>query len=282
MADINGSDANVQDSYQVNRIYPVYPTLQGIRSSRFAKKIWEQRHIIPSLFGEYLPETVLADVGIMDFPKTMHHIHYPDSMEDAHAAQRRLSFDALLRVQLSSLMQKYAYQEGKTFYEKKDVSWDEIKTIVDALPFVLTQAQKKCVKTIIENIHESHPMLRLLQGDVGSGKTVVAAIAAYYVVKYFGAQVAFLAPLEVLAHQHYKTIAKILLPLGVRVGCITGSTSAGEKKDIKRALELGHLDVIIGTHALLQESVTFRHLFLVVIDEQHKFGVRQRGFFKKF
>ena len=125
-------------------------------------------------------------------------------------------------------------------------------------------------------------MMKLLQGDVGSGKTIVAAIVAWYVIQHFGGQVVFLAPLEVLAQQQYRSLAKLLLPLGVRVELLTGSTKASEKKRIKQALLLGQLPLIVGTHAVLQDDIMFANLKFAVIDEQHKFGVRQRGFFQQF
>ncbi len=267
--------------HQINRIYPVYPELQGIKPAWFAKKIWENMAYIPKLFPEFLPKTVLDDCELMNYTQTIQQIHYPDSMEEMQEAHRRLSFDSLLRIQLSSLLQKQQYQLWHVF-QKQELEWDIIKDMIDALPFVLTQAQKKCIKAIIENLHETKPMLRLLQGDVGSGKTVVAAIAAYYVIKKYGGQVAFLAPLEVLAHQHYKSMAKILLPLGINIACITGSTQLAEKKRIKAGIVQGSIDIVIWTHALLQDDIDFHKLFFVVIDEQHKFGVKQRAFFKKF
>lgn len=270
-----------EESYQINRIYPVYSEMQWMRSWRFAKKIWENMHHIPTLFSEFLPKEVVDSNDLMDYPTTIKNMHYPDSMEEAMKARHRVSFDSLLTVQLASLMQKYAYQKDRTFHQQQ-LDRDIVKDILDAIPFSLTTAQKKSIKVIIENLHETRPMLRLLQGDVGSGKTVVAAVAAYYVIKKFGGQVAFLAPLEVLAQQHYASIAKVLLPLWIRVACITWSTPLAEKKKIKTWMAQWTIDVAIGTHALLQGDVDFHNLFMVVIDEQHKFGVRQRAFFKKF
>ena len=157
-----------------------------------------------------------------------------------------------------------------------------IKEIVKSLPFELTMAQKKVIKHITENIHEPKPMLRLLQWDVGSGKTVVAAASAYYTYKKFWGQSVFLAPLEVLANQHYKTLAKLLLPLWLRVALLTWSLSKWEKDKIKLDLAEGRIHTIVGTHAVIQEDIQFKQLQFVVIDEQHKFWVRQRAFFKRF
>ena len=157
-----------------------------------------------------------------------------------------------------------------------------IKEIIKSLPFELTMAQKKVIKQITENIHEPKPMLRLLQGDVGSGKTVVAAASAYYTHKKFWGQSVFLAPLEVLANQHYKTLAKLLLPLGLRVELLTWSVPKNQKDKIKQDLLEGRIHTLVWTHAVIQEDVVFKQLQFVVIDEQHKFWVKQRAFFKRF
>jgi len=158
---------------------------------------------------------------------------------------------------------------------------ETIKEIVKTLPFTLTWAQKRVVKEMVEDIHQPEPMLRLLQGDVGSGKTVVAAIISYYVIKQKHWQVAFLAPLAILAHQHYQNMAKLLLPLGIRVEYIAGAVTKSQKNKIKADLEQGKIDMIVGTHALIQDDVRFQKLSLAIVDEQHKFGVKQRWFFKK-
>ena len=270
-----------QDSYLTNRIYPVYSETQWIKSSWFAKKVRENMSYIPELFGEYLPKSVVEEAHLHGYMETIRDMHYPETMEDAQAAHRRVSFDKLLWVQLSSIMQRQQYQKWHVFDAQK-LDWNVVKELVDALPFTLTQAQKKCIKAIVENLHETKPMLRLLQWDVWSGKTIVAAIAAYYVIKKYWWQVAFLAPLEVLAQQHYRSISKILLPLWIRIECLTWSTPAAEKKRIKWSLKAGNTHVVIWTHALLQDDIEYKKLFFVVIDEQHKFGVRQRWFFKKF
>ena len=209
-------------------------------------------------------------------------MHYPESTEMQKKAIQRIFFDRLLRVQLHALMNKAAYQANYTASGIMQQDWEVVKNIIATLPFTLTNAQKKVIKHIIDNMHDIKPMLRLLQGDVGSGKTVVAAISAYYSFKIFQWQSVFLAPLEVLANQHYRTLAKLLLPLGLRVELLTWSLTKGEKDKIKSDLKQGKVHVLVGTHAILQEDVDFQNLQFVVIDEQHKFGVRQRAFFKKF
>jgi len=158
---------------------------------------------------------------------------------------------------------------------------DIIKDITKKLPFELTHAQKRVIKEMIEDLHHPYPMLRLLQGDVGSGKTVVSAILAYYIIKIFNRQVAFLAPLSILAHQHYQTLAKLLLPLGIRCEYLAWSVNKNQKEKIKDDLLQNKIQIIVGTHALIQDDVKFHNLGLAVVDEQHKFGVKQRAFFKK-
>jgi len=196
----------------------------------------ENLHVIPELFHEHLPKEILTMYELMDIPTMVRQLHYPDSLEMVQKAQERLYFDRLLQIQLASLINKQAYQTGHTF-SVSDAQRLTVTEIVDRLPFTLTNAQKKALKQIIDDIHLDRPMLRLLQGDVGSGKTIVAAIAAYYVMKQMGGQSVFLAPLEVLAQQHYRSLAALLLPLGVRIELITGSVSKAQKDELKKKLQ---------------------------------------------
>lgn len=149
----------------------------------FAKKIWENLEHIPEFFHEHLPQELLTMYELIDIPTMIKNLHYPDSKELQQKAQERLFFDRLLQIQLASLINKQAYQATNTQLDISDAQWQTISEIIDRLPFALTNAQKKSLKQIIDDIHKDRPMLRLLQGDVGSGKTIVAAIAAYYVMK---------------------------------------------------------------------------------------------------
>jgi ATP-dependent DNA helicase RecG len=165
----------------------------------------------------------------------MKNLHYPANDEIRKKALYRLFFDRLLRIQIFSLMNKLAYQGSlETPPVSENPHWDILKPVLDQLSFSLTVAQKKVIVQILEDFYRGKPMLRLLQGDVGSGKTIVATIASYYVWKMFGGQSVMLAPLEVLANQHYKTLAKVLLPLGLRIELLTGSLTKGKKEEIKR------------------------------------------------
>lgn len=271
----------LQTLYNSGRIFPVYSEMNGIKPGRFAKKIRENLNQIPNFFSEYLPAEFLKTFNLLWVQDTIKNIHYPASHQLKNQAIHRVFFDRLLRVQLFSLMNKLNYQS-----QIKPISQTQqreiLKHLVNTLPFELTTAQKKVIKQIIDDFHAGKPMLRLLQGDVGSWKTIVATIAAYYIKKLFWGQSVFLAPLEVLALQHYRSIAKLLLPLWIRVELITGSLTKGQKDKIKADLISGKIDIIVGTHALLQEWIDFHNLQYVIIDEQHKFWVKQRGFFKQF
>jgi len=274
--------SQVTEIYNSWRIFPIYPELMGIRPGWFAQKMRWILDKIDTIFSEYLPNEFIQKFGLMSVQETIKEMHYPSNFEKQKQANLRIFFDRLLRIQLYSLINRSNYQQNKTHMDDEVIERDIIKDIVNTLPFELTMAQKKVIKHITENIHEPKPMLRLLQGDVGSWKTVVAAISAYYTFKKYGGQSVFLAPLEVLANQHYKTLAKLLLPLGLRIALLTGSLSKWEKDKIKLDLAEGRIHTIIWTHAVIQEDIQFKKLQFVVIDEQHKFGVKQRAFFKKF
>lgn len=276
------SNSQTTEIYNSWRIFPIYPELMGISPWWFAQKMRLLLDKIDIIFSEYLPSEFIHKFWLIGVQETIKEMHYPTSFEKQKEANLRIFFDRLLRIQLYALINRNTYQLNKTNMENEIVDREIIKEIINTLPFELTNAQKKVIKHITENIHESKPMLRLLQGDVGSGKTVVAAISAYYTFKKYWWQSVFLAPLEVLANQHYKTLAKLLLPLGLRVALLTWSLSKWEKDKIKLDLAEGRIHTIIGTHAVIQEDIQFKQLQFVVIDEQHKFWVRQRAFFKRF
>lgn len=283
VVETQGND-DAEDSWEFTsgRIYPIYSELQWIKPSWFANKIWQILPLVPQYFKEYLPKEFLKDFDLMDVETTIKEMHFPTTLEMNLKAKYRVFFDRLLRIQLYSLLNKQVYQAAFTAGQLSLPTWDVIKTMVEKLPFELTWAQKKVTKHVIENLHDQKPMLRLLQWDVWSWKTIVAALAAYYTHVIFKGQSIFLAPLEVLANQHYRTLSKLLLPLWLRTELLTGSLTKWQKDKIKSDIKQGKIHVVIGTHAVLQEDVAFADLKFVVIDEQHKFWVRQRGFFKKF
>jgi len=274
-------EESTKEHYNIGRIYPIYPELQGIKPHRFAQKMRLAKDTIHEHFEEHFPGEFLQEFKLMDTQNTIKNMHYPDTEEDQENAIARIFFDRLLRIQLSSQIKKSEYQKN-FIHTQKEKNRESIKHFIENLPFELTQAQKKATKQIIDEMHENKAMLKLLQGDVWSGKTIVATIAAYYTKKIFWWQSVFLAPLEVLASQHHKTLAKLLLPLWIRIEILKGSMTNAQKRLAKENIKNGKIDIIIGTHAILQDDVDFYNLKLVVIDEQHKFGVKQRAFFKKF
>lgn len=273
-----------EEWYNMGRLYPIYPELNWITSWWFAKKMRDVISKIDEYFDEHLPADFLEEFGIMESKTTLREMHYPTDLEKQKQALNRIFFDRLLRIQLLWLINKKKYLEWSSldFSNRSNPNRELIKWLIEKLPFQLTGAQKKVLKTMIENFHDEKPMVRLLQWDVWSGKTIVAIIWAYYVSKIFWWASVFLAPLEVLAQQHYKNVSRILLPLGLRIELITWSTVKSQKEKIKADLKAGKIDVLIGTHAVLQEDVEFVNLKLAIIDEQHKFWVKQRAFLKKF
>ena len=271
----------IEEFYNTWRIFPIYSEMNGIKPGWFAKKIWEHLNDIPEYFSEYLPEDFLKEFRLLDVQRTIHNIHYPDNEHLKQEAIHRVFFDRLLRIQIFSLINKLSYQANNKIISEQQ-QWDILKDMLQHIPFELTHAQKKVVKQIIDDFHSWKPMIRLLQWDVGSWKTIVATLAAFYLKKVLWGQTVFLAPLEVLAQQHYQSVAKLLLPLWLRVELLTWSLTKCQKDKVKSDLKQWKIDVIIWTHALLQEWIDFHNLQYVIIDEQHKFWVKQRAFFKKF
>lgn len=273
---------SVEEHYLSGRIYPIYSEMNWIRPSWFAEKIWNVLPEVDNLFNEYLPLDFLKKFNLLDIKTTIKNLHYPRDMDSIRQWQNRVFFDKLLRVQLHSMINRNEYREWNIVLRKSQTDRAIVKNIVSKLEFKLTNAQRKVIKTIIEDLHEDKPMMRLLQWDVGSGKTVVAAIAAYYSYKKFGSQSVLLAPLEVLANQHHKTLAKLLLPLWLRVEILKWSLTKEQKDKVKFDLKQGKIHVLVWTHAVLQDDVDFKDLKFVIIDEQHKFWVKQRAVFHKF
>ncbi len=245
------------------RLVPVYPETAGISSRliRYALKL-----SLPSInqIKEFLPLEIIKNQNLFPLRTALKEIHFPKNKTSAKKARNRLAFDELFLIQLSVIRQKRALQKQTT----KSIAFNKklVQSFVKSLPFKLTNSQKIAIWDILQDIAKPIPMNRLLNGDVGSGKTVVAATAALEVAKT-GSQVAFMAPTEILAQQHFKEISKLLKGFKLKIGLLTGS----EKKFSKDT------DIVIGTHALIQKGVMFRDLTLVIIDEQHRFGVKQRA-----
>ncbi len=276
-----GDDTEV---LHAGRIVPVYPLTAGLTAARLRAAIREALDKAGHAYPEYLPEPIVADEGLVPIARAIEEAHYPGSFEGRDAALRRLAFDELLALQLGMVARRRQRgREAAPLLEVDDASDAAIRaSIGDSLsrrigrPIQLTADQATAMSTIRHDVAQPTPMLRLLQGDVGSGKTAVAAYALATAARA-GLQGALLAPTDLLARQHLETIAGLLEGLGLGVTLLTGSLPGETKTKAAEAIRSGQASVVVGTHALIQESVSFRDLGLVVIDEQHRFGVDQRG-----
>ena len=269
----NPSVEQVSDTpVQTDRLLPVYRAVKGLKSQVVRKLLVEIRPLI-TMLPETLPAPVVKDERLLSLSDALLAVHFPNSTEDIARGTERLAFEELFELLLAAQLNKQANAKLKSWQIPFDQ--DVVRAFVRSLPFELTPAQKKAAWDILRDIGADVPMNRLLQGDVGAGKTVVAAIAAAQAVSA-GYQVAILAPTEILAVQHANTLANILGPFGITVGLLTGSTKKSDRAGLSNALGAGEPMVVVGTHALLEPSVKFGSLGLVVIDEQHRFGVAQR------
>ncbi len=263
------------------RIVPVYPLTEGI-SNRWLRKItrrvvdyWSPR------IADDLPNAVRTSAGLMSLPTALVQAHFPDSSSSLEAARKRLAFDELFLLQLGLLRQKQQWRSDTGRALNTDRAM--LDKFIQSLPYPLTEAQQRVIADILGDIGTQHPMSRLVQGDVGSGKTVVAA-AAMFLTAQSQAQAALMAPTEILAEQHYKNLSKLFAalneqgatpPLTVRL--LTGSIPSAERETTLAEISEGRANIIVGTHALIQETVIFHDLALAIIDEQHRFGVAQRA-----
>ncbi len=255
------------------RLVPVYPETQGVTSKWLRRQIHSLLTEHKDLIKEYMPEDLVKKYGFLPFPEAIQEIHYPKSLESAEKARERLAFDELFFMQLKSNKRRSDWKDKQKGLPMEITKFEkEIANCIGTLPFTLTKAQQIAINNIFDDMQKDKPMNRLLQGDVGSGKTIVAAISMY--AAYLnGYQSVLMAPTEILATQHYEGIKRLLEPLGVTVELATGS-----KKTIRDDV---NLDVLVGTHAVLSEKITFNKLGLVCIDEQQRFGVAQRGLIRE-
>ncbi|MDP4120036.1 MAG: ATP-dependent DNA helicase RecG [Bacillota bacterium] len=254
-------------------IRPIYNQTAGLNSRQIAKAMKEALLLLPLTINEPLPDWILEKYKLCPLSYAIENIHFPRDFEALKLAKERLIFEELLTLSLGLSQLKDKNREETSLQMTTDFSEEFIKL----LPFELTEAQSDAINDCINDMmNRKTPMNRLIQGDVGSGKTVVAAAACYSAVKN-GWQAAFMAPTEILANQHFQSLSKILIGSGVKIELLTGSVPAKQKKQIKELLKNGEIDFIIGTHALLSDGVEFQNLGLVVTDEQHRFGVAQRA-----
>ena len=263
-----------EDTKNTGRIIPIYPTTFKLSQTTLRKIIENGLSEMNGKIDESLPEYVIDEYKLLDLNTAVKQIHFPDSFDDFNLARKRLVFEELLSMQLALLALKNQYSK-----DVKGIAFDKdakMSDVINKLPFSLTKAQLRVLEEIDSDMEREKPMNRLLQGDVGSGKTVVALIAAYKCVKS-GYQAAIMAPTAILASQHLESFTEILKDTGIRCELLISGITKKKKEDILRRLEAGEIDILIGTHALLEENVVFKKLGLVVTDEQHRFGVRQRS-----
>ena len=276
-----------KDLRHTGRLVAIYPETKGLTSRwlRYILKLFLPK-FLPQI-KDYLPLEIKRSQRLLDLNKAIEQIHFPKTIGHAQAARTRLAFDELLLIQLFVLQQKLKWQKNNS----PKIAFNQvlIKNFVGSLPFKLTDAQRRSAWEILQDLNRSKPMNRLLEGDVGSGKTVVAAIAMLEVATE-NWQAALMAPTEILAWQHFKEISKLLDKQNIAIGLLTGaeakvSDTRGvndiKKGELYKNILKGEVQIVIGTHALIQETVRFKNLALAVVDEQHRFGVAQRASLQK-
>ena len=264
----------IEESKNTGKIIPIYPLTYELKQATLRRIIENGLAEVKGNLPETLPEYILEENNLWDINQTIERIHFPTEFADFNKARERLVFEELLTMQLALLKLKNNYE-----HDTNGIKFDkEVKMsdVINILPFKLTKAQLRVLEEIDRDMESDKPMNRLLQGDVGSGKTVIAMIAAYKAVKS-GYQAAIMAPTAILASQHLESFQGILDDLGIRSALLISSVTKKKKAELLEKLQNGEIDVLIGTHAILEENVVFKNLGLVVTDEQHRFGVKQRS-----
>lgn len=257
---------------QTDRILPVYPAIAGLKT-QLVRKILAELKPLMHMLPETLPQELVKSYTLVSHSEALLGLHFPETLQQAEKARERFAFEELFQLLLASQYNKQANAQLTGWHIP--FSLDVVKEFVAQLPFSLTNAQRIAAWDILQDFEKATPMNRLLQGDVGSGKTVIAGLAARQAA-HEGFQTAIMAPTEILAQQHAATLETLFRPFGVRVGLLTGSVKGKPRQALLTAITEGDVDIIIGTHALIQSTVTFKRLGFVVIDEQHRFGVAQR------
>ncbi|HRP68468.1 MAG TPA: DEAD/DEAH box helicase [Turneriella sp.] len=277
-----------EESIHTGRIVPIYRITEAMRTSYLSVKALREK-IEAALkryekrIVDYVPQETLQRNNLLSIQNALHKIHFPETIEETEAARKRLAFDELILFSVLTEEKKAAVrriQKPFSLRLTREIQ-NEIKNLIRALPFELTHDQKRAVDTLLKNSTQKFPVNHLLMGDVGSGKTLVALLTALFYMRHH-LQVAYLAPTEILARQHYQTFLNILPGGGFEgVELVLGKENAKEKKAKLERLKRGESYLAIGTHALIQDDVAFKNLALLIIDEQHRFGVEQREALRK-
>lgn len=266
------SSPNTISADEVVKFQAIYHLTAGLTNTMISNNLKQCIALFEKSPFETLSDNILKKYNLLNLTDAIYKIHFPTTKEDIILARRRLAFEELLLLQVGmELIKTNARSHTGCTMQKIDIT-----EFYDTLPFELTNAQKHAINDILEDMSKTIPMNRLIQGDVGSGKTMVSIASCYFAYKN-GFQSTIMAPTEILAQQHYKTFCDILEPLGVKVGLLTGSLTTKNKKILREQIENGEIDIIIGTHAIIQKDTVFKNLGLVITDEQHRFGVSQRS-----
>ena len=278
--DIDDATGQASPAGTLPALTGIYPSTEKLKNAGLTAKTMNKMQAaalqmsLPDI-EETLPDYLIRQKGLVSIHFALRNIHFPSSQEALAKAKYRLKFEELFYLQLSLLKQKYIRSRNEVGIRMPKVG-DAFNACYNSLPFPLTGAQKRVITEIRDDMRSGHQLNRLLQGDVGSGKTMVAVLTALIAVGN-GYQACIMAPTEVLAQQHFKNISKYLAPTGVKAALLTGSSRTAERREVHAGLEDGSIGIIVGTHALLEDNVAFRNLGLAVIDEQHRFGVEQRA-----
>ena len=265
---------NIETNKNTGKIVPIYPLTYNLSQNTIRQIIENRLNEVEDELQETIPEYLRKEYNLININSAIHNIHFPQEFSDFKKARTRLVFEELLDMQLALLSLKNKYTQ-----EKVGIKFDKnikISNVINDLPFKLTHAQLKVLEEIDTNMESEKTMNRLLQGDVGSGKTIVSIISTYKAVKS-GYQVAVMAPTAILASQHLESFTEVLNKYGIKCELLISSVTKKKKDEILEKLQSGEIDVLIGTHAILEDNVIFKNLGLVVTDEQHRFGVRQRS-----
>lgn len=265
---------SISNTKNTGKIIPIYPLTNSLKQNNLRKIIENGIKLVENKLPETLPSNYLEKYHLLDINTATKEIHFPETFSDFQNARKRLVFDELLSMQLGLLaLRSENESEIKGIKYSKEV---EMSDVINNLPFKLTKAQLRVLEDINKDMENEKPMNRLLQGDVGSGKTIVSMVSAYKAVKS-GYQVAVLAPTMILAKQHLQNFRNILEQYGIVCEALVGGMTAKKKKELLEKVASGEVNILIGTHAILEENVVFKNLGFVVTDEQHRFGVKQRA-----
>jgi ATP-dependent DNA helicase RecG len=267
-------------SLNAGRIVPVYPLTEGLNLKFLRKAIHHALTTLGESIEDTLPEDILKRPGWIPLAEALYQMHFPDTMERASQARERLVFDELFYLQMRLAMARQHYKQSITGLVLSAQPGGLVEQFRALLPFALTAAQQRVIQEIMTDMGTPEPMYRLLQGDVGSGKTIVAMITLLVAVEN-GYQGALMAPTEILAEQHYRKCIEWLTALGLRIGLFVGKNRTKIRRQLQQDLLNGQIHIAVGTHALIQENVAFANLGVIVVDEQHRFGVRQRTMLKE-